>query len=504
MCCRLVLLAGAALLPFAPSGAAQQAAAGMARQANPDECPPYGQHRFVDPTGRYYVVVKEEPDRDWWDQRASFSFVQAAEGRRLGRTWRAEGHTVVFRDLPTHQTGDAVIAEGHLPPGVGLPGTMLVSSTGWGFVALAGWCDWHTHSNDIALTVVKAVGEVTLQLKLADLFTERELAQLPFVRGPRSWLRGAWLDEEAGVIVLAGDTDLAHSFRFVDRETGKLLDVQEDILTAALDHPDPTARATAVTILGENRGFVGKDRARLLEFLDDPEATVRLSAATVLDSEGDERGFIHLNSVALDPTARMADRRRAVEALLRGHLDEAIPIVRPLLPSAETADETVMASEIRVGGWSTFVMLTLEEIGDEAIPRIVDIVLDDTLLARYRLRGVEALANLGTEPALSMLTTLISYENESISSHAMKLLVARLEDRSIPGRLCGVLEAGGSPSEAQIARFFKNREYSGSVGPLELALRRLNEKEPAQPKDQRTRTLILEALAFQRGEDAGG
>lgn len=468
-------------------------------------CPPWGEHRFVDPTGHYVVVMKEETGRRWWDQRAWFALVRAAEGRIYqNSTWHAEGYTGLARSLPVQLPGDTVLAQGHLPPGVGLPGTVLVSSSGFGFAAIGGWCDWHTHSNDVALTVVEATGEVTIQLRLSDLFTDPELRALPFVHGPRAWLDGAWMDEEAEVVVLVAVTGpTTRAVRLVDRATGQLREDDPEILWAALDHPEPSARAAAVNVLGARRAFVGQRRQRLPELLHDRDPSVRLRAAIVLDREQDERGFVHLKSVALDPTARLFDRRQAVEMLLRGHLDEAIPIVRPLLPSQETDDESVIASGIRVGGeWSAFVMSVLEDIGDEAIPRVVDVVLDESLLYGYRQQAVDALARLGTESAITMLTTLAAFDDLRIAARATRLLIERAEgDRSIPGRLCDLLLADRTHSEATIVRFFTNRRYAAAIGPLEHALARLKASEEPQPLDDELADLIEVALAYQRSSE---
>ena len=467
------------------------------------DCPPFGQHRFVDPTRRFYVVLKEEPQRPWWNQQATFAFVRANEGRPyVGRLWRAEGYTENERQVPTQLEGDEIISQGQLPEGVGMPGTVLVSSNGWGFVALAGWCDWHTHSNDVALTVIESSGALTRQLRLKDLFSDEELSELPFVRGPRSWLHGAWIDDATDLIVVVADGASKPFVRMVDRLTGKLRDIDNDVLYAALESPDPIARGSATTVLGANRGFNGENRQLLLALLEDENPAVRLRAAIVLDEASDERGFLHLQIVALDPDARMIDRRTAVEVLLRSHLDEAIQIVRPLLPDAdEGQDETVLASGARaIGQWSSFVMSILLGIGDEAIPRMVDIALDETLLYEYRQKALDTLARLETEAALAMLATFVGFDDDRLSSRALRLLIVREDDRSIPGRLCQVLAQGPSLQEATIARYFKNREYRASVEPLHQALARLDALEELSADDVKTRNEILAALAYQRGE----
>jgi len=489
-----------------PSPVVAQSAERPTEVARTSDCPPYGQHRFVDPTRRYYVVLKDDTSRPWWNQRASFSFARAADGRAfVQRTWVPE-EAVEERAIPELLSGDALIAQGFLPDGVGLPGTVLVSSTGWGFVAVAGWCDWHTHSDDVAVTLVEASGEVTAQLRLWQLFDEPELLSLPFVRGPLSWLEGAWMDEDAGVVALVARGADGQIVRFIDRATGELLERDDEIFVAALDHPDPAARATAIGTLAKNRYFVGKLRPRLIEFLHDPDPSVRLSAASVLDEEGDERGFIHLQSIARDPQATLADRRRAVEQLLRRHLEDAIRIVRPLMSSRESgADESLLSSELRASGeWSAFVLSVLEDIGDEAIPPLVELVLDDSLLFEHRRRAIDTMARMASEPALAMLTTLAGYDEPRVSSRALQLLIMRTDDRSIPGRLCDVLMEGRSPSEATIARYFTNRKYAAAIEPLERALRRLDELAERPDVDAerlgKTRTRIESALAFQNAE----
>jgi hypothetical protein len=276
--------------------------------ARADSYWPFRNFRVVDPTGRYYIVVKKNGGESNPGRGTPVTF-EIAE-------WRPESPPVAevrdqlggFKRVVVNpevrvRDGDFLLGSGNLER---CPGRILISSTGLGFVGLdvRGYNYGSLRSGD-ALVVVSKDGTVRQRKDLIDLFNESEMKRFMRTAGGVHWCGGGWIDERRKQVIVVGARGPAveqvpRLFRIVDMETGKTRDATSEVVLTALSEGNFGAMDEALDLVSELK----LDRAKpdLVNLFTNEKTPIefRLRAAVALASLGDRRGGDLLRKLALE------------------------------------------------------------------------------------------------------------------------------------------------------------------------------------------------------------
>lgn len=204
--------------------------------------------RQVDPTGRYYVVVKTDEHANVpagnWGTPVTFDVAERKSGS--GAVTPAVDSYVPGSGLRvTKPNPDVKVREGDILLGRGkldrCLGPILISSTGLGFISLnfVHHQSGKPESGD-ALAVVSRDGAVRYRKKLTDLFSEKEIQQFFFTVSTVFWYRGGWIDEIRKEVIVAGgrkqssDKTILTPLRTVNLETGEVQETSTSAISRAL------------------------------------------------------------------------------------------------------------------------------------------------------------------------------------------------------------------------------------------------------------------------------
>ena len=466
------LLAGFGL----PLAAAAVAVLTAASATLADSWAAFPAQRVVDPTGEFYVVVREK------DRTVSFVLARRAEGSP-----RVE-------PLPSHakktpepaatpidvRPGDAVLAGGTLPQS---PYQLLVSSEGHGFVALE---RYGALGGGDAVIVVDAKGKVRVRRTLEQL----ELDASRYRRTVSSlwWLAGGWIDDRAReVVVLAADGEM----RAVGLEDGTVRTGRDADLRRAIELPDPRAQALALEVAAERKveGFATL-RASVLA---DPgrDLAVRLRAARTLAEEGHEEARALLAETALGRGGRAgsggedaseADRRYAVEHLPAALGTDALPHLREILRGP-------------AGPFWNAAQKGFVGLGEKAVPTLIGMLHEDGQSSDYRGGAAHALREVGSAEALPALLQAVADPVDYVANAAVNAAIAtaKATGKDIDDELVALL-ARGTTQDGRLAAYFQQVRHPGAAAAVRSALAR-------HPEDSYPYRALTKALAFQTADE---
>ncbi|HEV3023602.1 MAG TPA: HEAT repeat domain-containing protein [Pirellulales bacterium] len=330
---------------------------------------PFHGYRTVDPTGRFYAVVKPLdpetavgrfgiPVEIWLAERQS-----GADEVKPGR-----GRDVAVRE------GDTVLGRVVLE---GAPTAVAVSSTGLGFVAFKVSAWRHDGKDpkkpeyiDDAMVIVASDGTVKFRIPISEVFTAMELEQFPHVICPSDilWYGGCWIDESRHDLILVA-RDRSHCwrrtasprkplFRKVNLDTGKVSRASSEVVVTALNERSLAALELALELAGELRL---NDAAPGLQAIMADErhgAAARLRAAVALAELGDTSGA----DIIADAALESADKFAISNLNLLG--EDGASLVRGAVArhGAEVTQEAIGA---------------LTSLGSKGVPTLVDLLGND-------------------------------------------------------------------------------------------------------------------------------
>jgi HEAT repeats len=274
-----------------------------------DSYGPFHNFRMVDPTGRYYLVVKKnggegDPGRgtpitfEIAERRPGSPPVEVVHDRSKGFREVEANPEVKVRD------GDIVLGKGSQERS---PGRILISSTGLGFVGLdvSGYNYGSLRSGD-ALVVVEKNGTVRHRKNLIDLFSEGEIAQFMSTAGGVGWCGGGWIDEDRKEIVVVGsgwgteEKAIPRLFRIVDMKTGNVRNGTAEVVLTVLSEANLGALDEALDLAAELK--LDQAKPDLVKIFSDERLPIetRLRAAVALAKLGDRRGGELMRKVAFE------------------------------------------------------------------------------------------------------------------------------------------------------------------------------------------------------------
>ena len=297
-----------------------------------DSWRPFRNFRQIDPTGRYYLVVRkdggpEDPGRgtpirfEIAERKPGTSPVTSAED------WEESRRTVVPNPDVKVRDGDAVLGRGRLAR---CPLEILISSTGLGFVGLdvRGYNYGSLRSGD-ALVIVTKDGTVRHRKNLIDLFSEGELGQILHTAGGIVWCGSGWIDEaRQHVVVLSSALGGEHKpiprlLRVVSLETGQVQEGSAAQVLTALSKPTASCSTCSNWLRAEvGPGVAGPGAS---SYRTKAALGTRLKAAVALAAVGDRRGRdLMLRAIFEEPSE---ERHYAIDMLPFVLGDDAAPVL---------------------------------------------------------------------------------------------------------------------------------------------------------------------------------
>jgi hypothetical protein len=442
--------------------------AGSVPAARADSWMPYGRHRFADPTGRRYVVVEVAKGG------VAFTLVDARPGSPPAAAGASEGFGAPGPESGVRE-GDTVVATGTLPAA---PLEVRVSSLGLGFAAME---EYGSVGSGASFAWVDRTGVVRHVLRMADLFTAKEIETFTHTTSSVWWFQAAWLDETAREAVVVGNGGLV---RVVSLATGKVRRGGDEEVRRAISSPDPEAALPALDLAIARRTAGLEEPLRAV--LADARAPLgaRLRAAVALAGGGDRRGADLVRATAAAPAEKGAtdDRDFALAHLPTLLGKEAVPVLRQAM-SAPGAPSTWWAG-----------VLGFVALGEEAVPTLSAMLTEPGKGNDYRGGAAHALARIGSKAALPALVAAVLDREEYVANAALNAAVG-IGKGSVSRELAAHLDAK-TTQDGRIASYFEENLEPASVGPLVRALER-------HPKDGYPRSSILAALRFQTGQSLG-
>ena len=238
-------------------------AAWMSSPASADTYLPFQDFRAIDPSGRYYLVVKKDggPANPGSGTPVRFAIAERKAGSPpVAPAEDGEGdffRTVVANPEVTVREGDTVLGRGRLKR---CPDEILISSSGLGFVGLdvRGYNYGDLRSGN-ALVIVSNDGTVRHGKDLIDLFTEREVARFVHTAGGVHWCGGGWIDEARKRVVVLGSgmgsrmQPIPRLFRVVSLETGAVREGSANLVLDALFEIKPAPPDVVLDLAAELR-----------------------------------------------------------------------------------------------------------------------------------------------------------------------------------------------------------------------------------------------------------
>ncbi|WP_391601811.1 HEAT repeat domain-containing protein [Thalassoglobus polymorphus] len=384
-----------------------------------DSYGPYADFRQVDPTGRYYVVVKKLPG--WGDDpgrggRVRFDFVKTKPGTEpvtFEQNYfdRDKVHYLNFLNPNEKKNPKVKVREGDTLLGQGIlnraPGNILISSTGQGFVTLDVFgYNFADRKNLDSLVVVSKDGVVQHRKSLYDLYSVKEISQFNFTAGGVFWVEGGWIDEQQGsAVVISVITDTDHPsriIRVVDLDSGEVSKGSSDEIVTALKKGIPRAMPFAIELAIELRM---KNCTPYLaniysseEFGDD----IRTYAAVGLALFGEMGSKEFLRESV---TTQSTDSTRNSVKFAINHLNEIFGSDAPQL-LREIACKT-----------DNYVSHQFMKTPSKSIPILIEMI-EDRKCPDGQLVAVHCLGRFGTEKAIPSLVKV--FQKESNSSSRLK------------------------------------------------------------------------------------
>jgi len=283
---------------------------GMPATLCADSYLPFGNFRQVDPTGKYYLVVKKVRDDITGDPgrgtEVSFEFVRRQSGtpRLQDESDRRNGWQVVPNSDVKVRAGDIVLGRGELKR---CPSLLLISSTGLGFAGLGvrGYNFGLRRSGD-AIVIVGRDGKVRHRKDLIDLFSDAEINRFTRTAGGVRWLGGGWIDERRREVIVVGATDgtdrkpIPRLLRTVSMDTGKVSAGSNREIIAALADVNRGALDLALDLVAELKCTDALNHLAATLASDSLPKTTRLRSAVALGALGDKRGADIMTRAALE------------------------------------------------------------------------------------------------------------------------------------------------------------------------------------------------------------
>jgi hypothetical protein len=313
-----------------------------------DSYAPFANYRAVDPTGRYYVVMKkiDRQGNAIVGVPVAFEIVERRQGSAPvaavsdpDRYERASGGKATSEPV-TVRKDDLVLGKGTLDRA---PRMIVISSTGLGFVGV----DVYGHNfgelrNGHAVVVVSKDGVVRHRKDLIDLFTESEVGGFFHTTGSVHWIGGVWIDERRKELVVvsmpSGLLFPRRLYRTVDMGTGRVRHASTDLILTALSERNLGALDDALHLTAELKLDRAKpDLAKILADRTIPLGS-RLRSAVALAAMGDHQGKELIRKSAIE----MSESRLYAIAHLPSVLgdDAAIVLCEVMRQGDETATES--------------------------------------------------------------------------------------------------------------------------------------------------------------------
>ncbi len=372
------------------------AALRLASRATADEPGWEWRSRSIEPTGRYYVAMSEPHDSSDW--RRAFTLAERRPGSdRVSSMEDFAGDYGFCRSVANPEEffgvrkGDIVHGRVVLPRP---PDRVFISSAGLGFAAL-GVAARTNEAEAVppgtdAVVIVSKNGGILHRKKLADLFPGDEIvgfkrqAALQHRDVHSVWLRGGWIDDAAGMLVIVCNSPSTTSdkptMRLIDLNSGKLSSGSPELALTAVEEMNRAAMVPALAVAADWK-LAGLQPAALC-VLEDKKLPVRirLCAASALAAIGDQSGAqLVTDTIRLGKENRRRDFMLAVIYAPRVLGTAAIPLLKQL-----AVDEW----------YDDIVARALADIGPAVVPSLTEMIANaENPPARHV--AIEAISLLG-------------------------------------------------------------------------------------------------------------
>jgi HEAT repeat protein len=297
-----------------------------------DSYRPFRNFRQVDPTGRYYIVVKKNggPKDPGAGTPVTFEIAERKPGSPPVKPSEDGGSddAIVTNSEVSVREGDLVLGQGSLKRS---PRLILVSSIGLGFVGLdvRGYNYGDLRSGD-TLVIVSTDGKVRHHKDLIDLFSEKEVNQFTRSVGGVFWLGGGWIDEARREVIVVGSREwpdekpIPRLFRIVNLETGVVRQGSSALILTALSERNLGALHEAIELAGELK--LNEAKPDLVKMFSDDKLSLdaRLRTCVALAAVGDRRGGSLMTKSVFEDSLQLSYAIRDLPSVIG---DDAAPVL---------------------------------------------------------------------------------------------------------------------------------------------------------------------------------
>ncbi|HQR08056.1 MAG TPA: hypothetical protein PLN21_14605 [Gemmatales bacterium] len=376
-----------------------------------DSYGPFVDYRQVDPTGRYYVVIKfdgEKRDNGGFDNRVRFEFAERKPGSPPVTNAEDETDIRTYKPNPevSVRKGDILHSKGKFEH---CPGNFVISSSGLGFAGI----DLSGHNYPLwtmqldALVIVGSDGVIRHRKKIGDLFGPGDLSRFSTTAGGTWWSNGGWFDEKDRALILVSKTSDIHGkpivpiFHRIDITTGKIERSSPVEITKALKDENIGAYCNVFELTSELKHQ--EAFAFLPALLNNEKLPMnsRLRVAVALGKLGDKRGAALLEKAALNASS---EQDYAISNLPHILGNKAAPVLCEYVRRH--------ASRGTIHAWQAMSLVS----NQSALPELVRL-LEENASQETVSFACECLSNMGRQAKPAIPSLIHVLEGKLIKAH---------------------------------------------------------------------------------------
>lgn len=407
---------------------------------------PFQDQRVVSPTGRTYVVIRQDDTGIAWElwRRA-----EGAAPMKDATAADAYGLREGVGGSIDSDPADTQIGKGHVDQ---RPLRIRVLDEPAAFVLFE---KYGSIGHGDALIYVDGKRGVMFRRKLEELFDAETCGAFQKTVSSIWWHQGIAVDEEMKriVVVAAGDR-LAQ----VDCADGVVSTPEKEVLLRGFRRGTIEERELCIEAAARLKPE-GLHAEALAIAADDGESeSIRLRAAVAVRRGGGREDFSPLFLTATKKGRPAEVRSFAVEHLAEVAGAEALPTLRRLMRG--TAD-----NDVWYPAQQAFVSL-----GEKALPTLIEMLLEEGESPDYRGGAAHALGKIGSPASIDALLTATATAPDYVANAAVNAAI-HIGAADLDQRLAGIL-AAGSTQDGRIALHFEEHPAKFAREPLQQALKR--------------------------------
>ena len=394
-----------------------------------DSWMPFQDMRVVSPSGKTYVVIKQQEGGVAWELCRRAEGAEPMKGATADDAYglRKGSGGSIERD-----PADTLIGSGRVDQ---RPVRVRVLDEPAAFVLFE---KYGSVGHGDALIYVDGRRGVVFRRKLEDLFDAKTRGTFLETVSSIWWHQGIAVDEEAKqiLVVAAGDR-----LSQVGLAKGRVTRPEKEVLLRGFSRGLPAERELCLETAARLKPEGLHAKALAIARDENESAGIRMRAAVAVRRSGGAEDFSALFIKGTEQDQPGEIRSYAVSNLGEIAGEEAMPKLRQLMRGEADNDVWHPAQ-------TAFVSL-----GEKAVPTLIEMLLEEGESSDYRGGAAHALGKIGSPASVNALLTATATAEESVAGAAVNAAI-KIGAPDLGRRLAEILEKG-STQDARIARYLK-------------------------------------------------